>query len=197
MSALTDRPVTAPRSADRIQAAAGAMNPSRVCCQARIRHQLPAVDADSLALRGRAPSSRFDVLSSTPASSSGPRDQAGRRLDALTTKVGDGCGLADRFAPARTQAPGCTAEFHRRIRSPGPVTGACAGFHSGHDRTVNRRKRCRIVGKSFLGTNSLPSSEFAYGAEEPAPQTSCGASPPVDNGGSVAGAFPARYVVPP
>ena len=61
---------------------------------ARIRHQLPAADADALALRGRAPSSRFDVLSSTPASSSGPRDQAGRRLDALTTKVGDGCGLA-------------------------------------------------------------------------------------------------------
>ena len=60
---------------------------------ARIHHQLPAADADSLALRGRAPSSRFDVLSSTPASSSGPRDQAGRRLDALTTKVGDGCGL--------------------------------------------------------------------------------------------------------
>ena len=60
---------------------------------ARIRHQLPAADADALALRGRAPSSRFDVLSSTPASSSGPRDQAGRRLDALTTKVGDGCGL--------------------------------------------------------------------------------------------------------
>ena len=59
---------------------------------ARIRHQLPAADADALALRGRAPSSRFDVLSSTPASSSGPRDQAGRRLDALTTKVGDGCG---------------------------------------------------------------------------------------------------------
>ena len=40
----------------------------------RIRHQLPAADADALALRGRAPSSRFDVLSSTPASSSGPRD---------------------------------------------------------------------------------------------------------------------------
>ena len=62
---------------------------------ARIRHQLPAADADALALPGRAPSSRFDVLSSTPASSSGPRDQAGRRLDALTTKVGDGCGLEE------------------------------------------------------------------------------------------------------
>ena len=60
---------------------------------AHIRHQLPAADADALTLRGRAPSSRFDVPSSTPASSSGPRDQAGRRLDALTTKVGDGCRL--------------------------------------------------------------------------------------------------------
>ena len=72
---------------------------------ARIRHQLPAADADALALRGRAPSSRFDVLSSTPASSSGPRDQAGRRLDALTTKVGDGCGLdaatVERIGPQR------------------------------------------------------------------------------------------------
>ena len=191
------------------------MNPSRVCCLARIRHQLPAADADALALRGRAPSSRFDVLSSTPASSSGPRDQAGRRLDALTTKVGDGCGLADRFAPARTQAPGCTAEFHRRIRSPGPVTGACAGFHSGHDRTVNRRKRCRIVGKRAEReapyANSFPKSvavscrsssrrrvpDSHTGPAQPAPQTSCGSSPPVDNCGSVAGAFPARYVVPP
>ena len=68
---------------------------------ARIRRQLPAADADALALRGRAPSSRFDVLSSTPASSSGPGDQAGRCLDALTTKVGDGCGLALRGVPLR------------------------------------------------------------------------------------------------
>ena len=62
-------------------------------CLTRIRHQLPAADADALVLRGRAPSRRFDVLSSTPASPSGPRDHAGRRLDALATKVGDGCGL--------------------------------------------------------------------------------------------------------
>ena len=68
----------------------------------RIRHQLPAADADARALRGRAPSCRFDVLSSTPASPSGPRGRAGRRLDALATKVGDGCGLADNQSPAAT-----------------------------------------------------------------------------------------------
>ena len=81
---------------------------------ARIRHQLPAADADALALRGRAPSSRFDVLSSTSASSSGPRDQAGRRLDALTTKVGDGCGLGDAEAWLRRAtelAPDFTAAW--------------------------------------------------------------------------------------
>ncbi len=61
---------------------------------ARISHQLPAVAADALALRGRAPSGRFDILSSMPASSSGPRDRAGRRLDALATKVGEISGLA-------------------------------------------------------------------------------------------------------
>ena len=61
---------------------------------ARIHHQLPAADANALALRGRAPCGRFDVLSSTPASPSSPRAHAGRRLDALATKAGNGCGLA-------------------------------------------------------------------------------------------------------
>ena len=42
---------------------------------------------------------RVDVLSSTPASPSGPCGHAGRRLDALATKVDDGCGVA---APADT-----------------------------------------------------------------------------------------------
>ena len=78
---------------------------------ARIRHQLPAADADALALPGRAPSSRFDVLSSTPASSSSPRDQAGRRLDALTTKVGDGCGLDDEVALRFFRHPQMTEGF--------------------------------------------------------------------------------------
>ncbi len=60
---------------------------------ARKSNQLPAADADASALRGRAPSSRFDVPSSTPTSPCGPRDHAGRRLDALATKVGEICGL--------------------------------------------------------------------------------------------------------
>ena len=81
---------------------------------ARIRHQLPAADADALALRGRAPSSRFDVLQSTPASSSGPRDQAGRRLDALTTKVGDGCGLAGERGRTRLADP-ASADQRERV----------------------------------------------------------------------------------
>ena len=62
---------------------------------ARIRHQLPAADADALAPRGRAPSGHLDVLSRTPAVPSRPRGPAGRRLDALATKVGDGCGLEE------------------------------------------------------------------------------------------------------
>ena len=103
---------------------------------ARIRHQLPAADADALALRGRAPSSRFDVLSSTPASSSGPRDQAGRRLDALTTKVGDGYGLA---APGENPAaldcgcipPDCVSlpvDGARPAAAPGPCHRLLQGW---------------------------------------------------------------------
>ena len=89
----------------------------------RIRHQLPGADArafgpgsawgyrwheNALAPPGRAPCGRFDLLSSTPASPSDPRDQAGRRLDALAepsageregvplagNRVADGCGIA-------------------------------------------------------------------------------------------------------
>ena len=60
----------------------------------RTSHQPPAAHADASALRGRAPSSRFDVPSSTPAAStSGPRGHAGRRLYALATNVGEICGL--------------------------------------------------------------------------------------------------------
>ena len=75
---------------------------------ARIRLQLPAADADASRKRGRAPSGRFDVQSSTLASPSSPRAHAGRHLDAnscegqapraprlkaLATKVGDGSAL--------------------------------------------------------------------------------------------------------
>ena len=71
--------------------------PRGVARLTRIAHQLPAADADALALRGRAPSGRLDVLSSTPAPPCGPRDHAGRRLDALATKVGERCGLVPAF----------------------------------------------------------------------------------------------------
>ena len=100
---------------------------------ARIRHQLPAADADALALRGRAPSSRFDVLSSTPASSSGPRDQAGRRLDALTTKVGDGCGLGSRVRLFDCRALLGDPEAGRRAYDEGHIPGA---LHADLDRDL-------------------------------------------------------------
>ena len=61
---------------------------------ARIRHQLPAADADALDLPGRAPSGQFDVQSSTPALPCGPRGHAGPHLDALATNVGEESGLA-------------------------------------------------------------------------------------------------------
>ncbi len=86
--------------------------PRGVARLTRIAHQLPAADADASRKRGRAvgmrgvppraprlraPSGRLDVLSSTPARPCGPRDHAGRRLDALATKVGERCGLVPAF----------------------------------------------------------------------------------------------------
>ena len=90
---------------------------------ARIRHQLPAADADALALRGRAPSGRFDIRSSMPAPASGPRGHAGRRLDALATKVDDGCGLTPESAAsiARRETGG-------RVLSVMPLNGAEQGY---------------------------------------------------------------------
>ena len=75
---------------------------------ARIRHRLPAVHANASSERGRAPSGPSDAPSSTPASSASPRDQAGRRLDALATQVGDGCGLAGK--PSRSRGATSGAE---------------------------------------------------------------------------------------
>ena len=56
---------------------------------ARISHQLSAADADPCAVTGRTPSSRFDVVSTTPSASFSPCGQPQRRLDALATKVGE------------------------------------------------------------------------------------------------------------
>jgi ATP-dependent helicase/nuclease subunit A len=61
---------------------------------ARISHHPSTAAADPLAVTGRAPSSRLDVVSATPAPSSGPRAPSQRRLDALATNSGEICGLA-------------------------------------------------------------------------------------------------------
>ena len=95
--------------------------------QARIAHQLPAADADALVLRGRAPSGHLDVLSSTPAPPCGPRDHAGRLLDALATKVGERCGLEPievTVAGTLTVETGRFSVRGLRFRMPG-AAGSC------------------------------------------------------------------------
>ena len=67
---------------------------------ARISHQPSAADADPLAVAGRTPSRRFDVVTTTPAASFGPCDPPHRRLDALATNAGEKCGLGVEDAPA-------------------------------------------------------------------------------------------------
>ena len=125
---------------------------------ARIRHQLPAADADALALRGRAPSSRFDVPSSTPASPSGPRDQAGRRLDALTTKVGDGCGLEAGSGPL-LKAEGLRVYYRARDRGFAGMAGKHKkGFVKAVDDVslmADRNSTLGIVGESGCGKTTL------------------------------------------
>ena len=63
---------------------------------ARKNHRFPAADANLLAVAGRTPSRRFDVVSATPAASFSPCGPLPRHLDALATKIGDFSGLADR-----------------------------------------------------------------------------------------------------
>ncbi|WP_245795456.1 aminopeptidase N [Thioalkalivibrio denitrificans] len=60
---------------------------------ARISHHPSTAAADLRAVTGRAPSSRLDVVSATPAPSSGPRAPSQRHLDALVTNGGEICGL--------------------------------------------------------------------------------------------------------
>ena len=60
---------------------------------ARISHQASAAAADSLAVAGRTPSRRFDVVTTTPAASLSPCDPPQRRLDVLATNPGEICGL--------------------------------------------------------------------------------------------------------
>ena len=56
--------------------------------RARISHQSSAADADKLAVMGRAPCSRFDVVSTTSAPTSSPRSPPQRHLDTLATNAG-------------------------------------------------------------------------------------------------------------
>ena len=133
---------------------------------ARIRHQFPAADADPLAVTGRTPSSRFNVVSTTPSASFGPFALSLRRLDALATKIGDGCGLAEICAGARFQRGGgesatgtvhslCGIRFrdHEEGRRPAsarsgfvPVHYAAMsgrGFRTGRIRARARRSAAR------------------------------------------------------
>jgi hypothetical protein len=64
------------------------------CALARISHQNSASNADKLAVAVCAPCSRFDVVSTTTASTSSPRSPPQRHLDTLATKAGEKCGLA-------------------------------------------------------------------------------------------------------
>ena len=66
---------------------------------ARMSHQPSAAVADPLAVAGRTPSRRFDVVTTTPTASFSPCDPPHRRLDDLATNAGEKCGLAP-LAPA-------------------------------------------------------------------------------------------------
>ncbi len=65
----------------------------RVAGLARISRHPSAAAGDLLAMTGRAPSSRFDVVSTTPAPSCGPLASSQRHLDARATNGGEKCGL--------------------------------------------------------------------------------------------------------
>ena len=60
---------------------------------ARISHHPPAADADKRVVPGRTPAGRLDVVSTTPAPTSGPCTPPQRLLDALATDRGEKCGL--------------------------------------------------------------------------------------------------------
>ena len=61
---------------------------------ARISHHRPAADADKLAVAGRTPAGRLNVVSTTPAPTSGPCAPPQRLLDALATDGGEKFGLS-------------------------------------------------------------------------------------------------------
>jgi uncharacterized membrane protein len=61
--------------------------------QALISHHPSSTAADASDLTRRSPSSRLDVVQTTPSPSSSPSTPSDRRLDALATKCGEKCGL--------------------------------------------------------------------------------------------------------
>ena len=72
---------------------------------AHISHRPSTTHAYLLAVKGRTPCSRLDVVSATPSPSSGPCPPTQRHLDALATNGGEICGLA-----APKNPPGCSAQ---------------------------------------------------------------------------------------
>ena len=103
--------------------------PSLEEVRARMSHQLSAAAADPLAVAGRTPSRRFDVVTTTPAASFSPCDPPHRRLDALATNAGETCGLKVRswlLLEAARRAPGrsgfrseCAPVGHALATEPG------------------------------------------------------------------------------
>ena len=70
-------------------------------------HPCSRADADMLAVTVRTPYGRFDVVSTTPASTSGPCTPSQRHLDALVTKAGEKCGLENKANRGGIWIPAC------------------------------------------------------------------------------------------
>ncbi len=87
-------------------------------------HRPSTTHADLLAVTGRTPSSRLDVVSATPSPSSGPSPPSQRHLDALATNGGEICGLC-----ARWRQPEWAAA--RRIRDQACTSGPAHDHHCG------------------------------------------------------------------
>ena len=96
---------------------------------ARIFHRCPAADTNLLAVAGRTPSSRFDVVSATPSAarmrSFSPCGHYHKHLGALATNIGEICGLA----------------VERAFRSSGARCGAVSGVGTGGREPPGGRRR--------------------------------------------------------
>ncbi len=84
-------------------------------CPAPNNHRLPAATANPLAVAGRTPASRFDVVSTTPSASLGPCGPLTRHLGPLATKVDDFFGLK-----------ACIGNLHQRRRGAFGARGSHA-----------------------------------------------------------------------